>query len=1063
MYTKYISSHMFLSQTQHDLLIRTPILPISSISALLNHPSFSFQAALYLASTALYQQYTTTLANHQPVSQALRAPLTRYHLRMTTRPTPFGFFAGCGVAEWSDQIQVNTHHATYHTRLDHLVLHQLAQQLMNIPAVQARLRYLPNNSLYPLHDELRYVEYTLTNHKRDYTLSAVTASESLETVLEYCRSGACLAELANHLVHTYHVESEEAEAYVRELIASQLLVSELEPAITGKEYLPRLIRWVTALEEQAPAVEGSDSDLPRSGQNDDAREVLALLTELDDRLRRIKNRTTTVMEQGPLIVDRLRPWLPDLTESKLFQVDTIFPTRAPATPSEPAENPEARPLAEAMDVLNRLTPPAPHPSLARFAERFSARYEDREVPLAEALDAETGVDYLHETSTTLSPLVEALVLPGGDEEQTVTWNQLEQWRWNLLQRALYHQQSTVALTDEMLKDFTATEDDLPPSMSVMFRRVAGGHRGADQLSLDSVGGVSATNLINRFAHADPNIHRLVQDICDQEQRHNPDVLFAEIVHLPESRVGNIMFHPTSRAYEIPYLATSAVDEAHQIPLSDLRVSVRHGRIVLRSARLDREIIPRLSTAHNHRLSELAGYRLLCDLQGQGLRSHLSFSWGPLAARSKFLPRVTYKNVILHPATWHLEAEDFAALKKAKGPDDFPRAFRAFCTQWRLPQQWVLADGDNELFVDGEQPLIVEAWWDLARKREQLVIKEFFAPAPKAVVNERGEAHAHQLVATWIKETPTYRATPAVARTTTANEVRSFPPGSEWVYYKVYGGVSGADRILEEAVAPLVQQFQEEQAIRQWFFIRYADPNPHFRLRFCLSDVAHLGTVMEHVREALSPYEAAGVLAKVQLDTYHRELERYGGEAVAEAETLFHHDSEATLQFLSLTEGDAREDLRWRWGLCSINALLNDFNLSTPEKLHLLQSMKESFAREFKMDKPLKLQIDKKYRTHRTAIAELLTLDDPADERYPLVAILQQRSTRHAPAVAALRQADEQGRLPLALTDLLRSYVHMLVNRLMPSQARFHELVMYDFLYREYRSVVARQDRRSKPS
>ena len=1030
---------MYLSQIQPLLFVRIAARPFCRVGQFEKVDNAKFLSGLYIASHNLYQKYNTAI---NVVTEAkLPYSLTRYYVRIATRSTPFGFFAGCGVTDWNNPIQINTQHATYHTRLDHLVLHQLAQQLLSTPTIQAQLRYFPNNSLYPLHDEFRYVEYTLAEYKRDYKLSAVAASESLASIMQHGRSGARLSDLVEHVVSTYEVDWEEAEAYVQELVANQLLVSELEPAITGEEYLPRLIRWVTAFSENV--IPGEDNKV--------IAEILTLLNDLDDRLNRIIESTTTVIEQGPLIVDRLRLWLPNLTENKLFQVDTIFPALTPAPPPRPSENQEAIQLSAAIDVLNRLTPATPHPALTRFAEHFSARYEDREVPLTEALDAETGIDYLHEVPTALSPLVEELPLPTTDEEQVLTWDKLQQWQWNLLQNALYHRQSTVILTDKMLKDFTANEDDLPPSMSVMFRRVEN-----NLLYLDSVGGVSATNLINRFAHADPNIHRMVQDICKQEQQHNPDVILAEIVHLPESRVGNIMFHPTSRAYEIPYLATSAVDEAHQLPLSDLRVSVRHDRIVLRSQQLNQEIIPRLSTAHNHGLSELAVYRFLCDLQGQGLRSHLSFSWGPLASSCKFLPRVVYKNVILHPATWRLGAPDVAPLKAAKGPDDFFRAFRDFSAQWRLPWQWVLADGDNELFVDSEQALIVEAWWDLAKKREQLVVKEFFAPAPGSVVNERDETHAHQLVASWIKQAPTYwRTTPVASHVTTLEVARSFVPGSEWLYYKIYGGVSQADRILEEAVAPLVQQLQQEQKINQWFFIRYADPDTHLRLRFHLSDVAHLEPVMQRMRAILASFGAAGVLANVQLSTYQRELERYGGGSITNAETLFHHDSEATLRFLSLTEGDEREDLRWLWGLRSIDELLNDFQLATSEKLTLLQRMKERFAREFQVDKPLKLQLDKKYRTHRAAINDMLTLQDPSDEFYPLVEVLQTRSARHASAVTTLLEAHQTGELSLPLTDLLQSYIHMLVNRLIPSQARFHELVLYDFLYRQYRSEVAR--------
>ncbi|MEM6844228.1 MAG: lantibiotic dehydratase [Bacteroidota bacterium] len=1014
--------------------------------------SQKLHSAIYLASFNLFRQHLARIANGQPVGKSLQHALTRYHVRMTTRSTPFGFFAGCGITRWCDTVQVNTQQAWYHTRLDHLVLHQLAEQILQVPAIQAHLRYFPNSSIYSIDDEIRYVEYTLTNQKRDYKLSAVAASDNLESVLHFCQSGAKRSELDNYLVVVLEVSPEEANLLSQELIENQLLVSELEPAITGEEYLPRLIRWVAALEDTH--VKGKSSAVNYVQNNAEkieisVTEVLALLQDIDRRLKAIKNGTTTVMEQGPQIVNLLRPWLSELTENKLFQVDTIFPSTT--ADSNTAENHLTTQLSEVISVLNKLTLPTPSPSLTRFAQQFRNRFDDQEIPLAEALDSEVGIDYLQNVPTTLSPLVENLDLPATDREQSVTWDKLQQWRWNLLQDALFEGQAAVELTDEMLRAFSAPEDGLPPSMSVMFRRVENG-----QLYLDSVGGVSATNLINRFAHADPSIHRIVQDICDQEQQHNPEVIFAEIVHLPESRTGNIMFHPTSRAYEIPYLANSSIDKTHQIPLSDLRVSVRGSRVVLRSRRLNKEIIPRLSIAHNYLLSELAVYRFLCDLQGQGLRSSLSFSWGALAARHKFLPRVTYKNVILYPATWRLRAEDFAILKQAKTTADFWQAFQSFCTHWRLPQYWVLSEGDNELFVDSEQPQIVEAWWDLAKKRKQLTIKEFFFPAEGAVVNESGEAHAHQLVATWIKQTVTYRGTAVPSPEVSSKITRSFSPGSEWLYYKLYGGVSSADRVLEEAIAPLVEQLQQDNKIDQWFFIRYADPETHLRVRLLLSNVAYLGEVIKFVGKALAPFEPSNLLSKIQLDTYQRELERYGGEAIMEAEALFYHDSEAILKFLSLTEGDGREDLRWLWGLRSIDTLLDDFGLETSQKLTLLQRMKDSFAREYRMNKPLKLQLDKKYRAHRKVIHRILTLDNPDDEWYPLIEVLKERSAQQLATVTTLhsiKKSDE-------FTELLRSYIHMLVNRLIPSGARFHEMVLYNFLYREYRSTLARQDSHS---
>jgi len=39
---------------------------------------------------------------------------------------------------------------------------------------------------------------------------------------------------------------------------------------------------------------------------------------------------------------------------------------------------------------------------------------------------------------------------------------------------------------------------------------------------------------------------------------------------------------------------------------------------------------------------------------------------------------------------------------------------------------------------------------------------------------------------------------------------------------------------------------------------------------------------------------------------------------------------------------------------------------------------------------------------------------------------------------------------------MASYSHMMVNRLFKSKQRLHEMVLYDFLHRYYKSEIARQ-------
>src|SRR6185295_823293 len=106
----------------------------------------------------------------------------------------------------------------------------------------------------------------------------------------------------------------------------------------------------------------------------------------------------------------------------------------------------------------------------------------------------------------------------------------------------------------------------------------------------------------------------------------------------EGRIGNISFRPLLREYEIPYLGCSGVARDRQIPVTDLYVSVRGNRIRLRSATTGREIIPRMTNAHNFAWGSLGMYKFLCMLQHQGWASP-GWDWGSLWS-APFLPRVT---------------------------------------------------------------------------------------------------------------------------------------------------------------------------------------------------------------------------------------------------------------------------------------------------------------------------------------------------------------------------------------------------------------------------------------
>jgi thiopeptide-type bacteriocin biosynthesis protein len=278
-------------------------------------------------------------------------------------------------------------------------------------------------------------------------------------------------------------------------------------------------------------------------------------------------------------------------------------------------------------------------------------------------------------------------------------------------------------------------------------------------------------------------------------------------------------------------------------------------------------------------------------------------------------------------------------------------------------------------------------------------------------------------------------------------VRDFALGSEWLYYKLYCGQLVADSILLEVIRPLAAALRAQGLIDNWFFIRYADPDNHLRVRWHLPAPGRLGEVVQLVATYLAPYSGDHAIWKVQTDTYRRELVRYGSRTIAATEDLFGYQSQALLDHLAglaQAEDENAEEAAepWLWGLAAADELLTAFGYTLPQKLTLLQTLQAQFAAEFGLDKALRVQLDAQYRAARPAIGRALAAGGPPPAA--LVAL-----------ATSIGQLAAQGPPEVPLPELLASYLHLLLNRLLPADARLHELVLYDFLARHYQSQLAR--------
>jgi hypothetical protein len=703
------------------------------------------QEAIFLASPVLYDEIQKFLAGTLTVPKEvnkLKMSVLRYYTRMSTRCTPFGLFAGFSLGQLGDVSDIELADSgkySRYTRLDMNYLCNLAQDTDKLPEARQHLKYYPNSSLYPLGDKLRYVEYYYKNTRRIHNITAVDNSEYIGAIMEKSRSGAKIEDLAALLTTDEDITQEGAIAFIHELIDNQILVSELEPAVTGKDFLIQL----SAILKSIPAMEEKNEKLTK---------IAALLLEID------KSETGSTLSQYTEIKEIVKEMETAYEAKFLFQTDMFKPVNKAVLDKKIIQN-----IQEALALMNKISLPPAETLLSKFAENYYERYEDSEMPLLQVLDTENGIGY-RQTSGDISPLIEGYVLPERKSQSSdIKWDKIQSVLLKKFLEALKNNACSVEIEDKDFDFLTANWDDLPSTLPNICE-IFSNKEGEPLIYVHGSGGSGAANLSGRFCHVNQQLEDYVKEITAFEQAQNPDVVYAEIVHLPESRTGNILLRPVLRPYEIPYLGRSSVAEEFQIPLSDLYVSVKGKNIFLRSKRLNKKIIPRLSTAHNFSFNSMPVYHFLCDMQTQGLRNGIGFSFGNLANEYEFLPRATYKNVVLLLAKWTIKTDDFIKLlelddgksqKSIKShenhsSDNLSETALQNLKNWRkekqLPRYVVLPDGDNELFVDMENSLSIQTLLSAIKKRKSFQLEEFPFEIENALVkDENGNAFTNEFV------------------------------------------------------------------------------------------------------------------------------------------------------------------------------------------------------------------------------------------------------------------------------------------------------------------------------
>lgn len=980
------------------------------------------------------------------------ASILRYLVRMCTRPTPFGLFSGVAVGTLAEQTsaQLGTPAVKLtRTRPDMGWLLALIQQIEENTELLPLLTIVANHTAY-IAGSRAIIPYADVYGKGDNRSIALRATDVVKYVIRRAQEPVPYQTLREETRAAFPFAStQQVESLLSQLWQHHFLISDLRPPLTSanpENYVlerllhlsqpPELTSELAKIVETIKHFDQAATESSTDGDHAQLRDIIA--------------------RQHTLVTEEIKQTL---------QVDAALHLEAGQLNHDIGTA-----VADVTEVLLHLTHAPDGPQHLReyfvaFAERYGM---NREVPLLDLLSPEIGLG-------APGPYTEPprdFPLPAQPSTARRTRDMV---LCSLLAEVLYKHEMEVELTDERVQAltlWTPAAGTTPPAALEMYLQIHATSRAAlDQgewrgvLTNQSYGGRTFCRFFDVLS--DDGV-RMLKEYAKREEALSPDCIFAELSYLPTMGHGaNVVIRPPLRDYEIVLNTTPSVPPERVIPLQDLVVGIKEDRFYIRSLSLQKEV--RVTQSHMLNITRAPNIcRFLIEVSQDGQPQPTLFGWGS-ASDAPFLPRVVRKHIVLHPAQWNVRPSMIEPTGPGNEEARFFSGVQQWREQWHVPRYVYLTQYDNRLLLDLENPLLVAELRHELEKREaneSVTLQEMLPDFEHLWMRDtHDQPYMAEMVIPLLlrdrpeaqRDAPKQKQARNSPKQVLSDLERSFLPGEEWTYLKLYVIPRQQDEVIAGPLREIALMLQQQELIDRWFFIRYADPEPHLRVRFHARSEQTRNAVLLTALTWGQQLVRGGLLRNMLLDTYTRETERYGGpRAIAALEDVFTVNSVALTEIIAASY---RGDITLDPLLIDVFTLDQFFSMwGLDLSARLIYTQKRTGKHDGKeLFRPLRRQLcelllpwetthDPLLQEQRTLLQRLCAFQEP---------VLQHVST-------ITRTLAAQGELWVDEEQLLSSLAHMQSNRLLGT-SRDEELKGYAFWRHTLESLFRRPDKPERPT
>lgn len=794
-----------------------------------------FKNALLISSKSLYYSYINKPKKEKKY-RGLCQGLLKYFIRACTRPTPYGFFADVSIGEFGLETSISKEDIIIDIKLDTDWANGLIKKLEDDSTILQNLSLKFNDICYVSGDRLKNPYFTNRGNLKDSTENIKENSIRFTALVELVRDKTKDFIKYNDLFYFIKQKYEDVDDLlvhntIKNLMDNEYLFTNLRLPAYCKDILVYLIKVLENIKE-IPEITNSLNNLKYLFNEYKKNQELNILEKIYDIMKSL-NKSSNYIELNVGC---------NYSSNKL----------------------DNKLRGKIENFVNKFTVISPEINNYGFLNNFQNKYIEKygsniEVDLIEIIDENkfNGFAYLDDSYN-----------PSDREKQ------ISKIIRNKIESAIFSNQE-VYLTEDDFKSIDNSELKITKGFDLnLYITESNGYY--DLIVGPNGGAPKEGSMFQRFGDSfiKEDFNKYNEIYKKSKELIRDKYIEVELRECTVSgRTSNVVNNTKNYDYYLPIGLDGNEDKF--LNIDDLIIGLdSKENFYIKSKSLNKRLKFIKDNMLNTRLNSKL-FQLLYELSSlnEDLPVNRVFSLG--ADNYIYIPRIYFEGVVLSLKKWRF---DYLNLNK-ENYNHFKRDLLRLRQVYKMDDLVYLSESDNRLILDLNSEENIELLYSTYKKKDEIKFTELEPGLKNSLVRDKeNQIYINEFVFSFIQEG--YRAKNISLDSSLNIESKNkiFMPFQDgWVYLKLYGLANRTNEFLTRHL-DIVDNLDNPT----WFFIRYEDTyGPHIRLRFKFNNQDEALKKFKIINKWLESLYEINIINKVELDSYERETNRYGGEKLIE--------------------------------------------------------------------------------------------------------------------------------------------------------------------------------------